>query len=152
VGGDLAGFLDLLLLLTLGTTDVLDWAFSPTGRICSNFCACSCSRSSLDLVDIVKTLVFQGHVSARPGDRDRAARVSVARGAGGARACRTNRPTRRRCCTAAQYFLRSVASFVCARQLALRRRDDRRLTAITVLSQRASAPLLKQISTSSALP
>jgi len=138
-------FLILLLLLTLGTTDVLDWAFSPTGPHLLEFLRLQLFAKPLDLIDIVKTLVFQGtfllglviatvllafpvaevlaalRLSYQPADE-----ASVLH--------------------RAQYFLRSVAIFRVARANWLYGGAMiGGLTAITVLSQRASAPLLKQI-------
>jgi serine/threonine protein kinase len=138
-------FLILLLLLTLGTTDVLDWAFSPGGPSLVEFLRRQMLTQPLDLIDIVKTLVFQGtfllglvictvllafpvaevlaalRLSYQPADE-----ASVQ--------------------SRAQYFLRSVAIFRVARANWLYAGAMiGGLTAITVLSQRGSAPLLKQI-------
>ena len=138
-------FLILLLLATLGTTDVLDWAFSPGRSGLLDFLRQQMLTQPLDLIDIVKTLVFQGtfllglvistvllafpvaevlaalRLSYQPADE---ASVLIR----------------------AQYFLRSVAIFRVARANWLYSGAMiGGLTAITVLSQRGSAPLLKQI-------
>lgn len=138
-------FLIIVLLLTIGTTNVLDWALTDEGGNLWSFLRMQIVTQPLDLVEILKTLVFQGtfllglvsttlllafpfaevlaalRIAYQPADE-----ASVA-----------NR---------AQYFMRSLAIFRVARTNWLYGGAMiGGLTAMTSLSQKAGQPLVKQI-------
>jgi hypothetical protein len=138
-------FLIIVLLVTIGTTNVVSWALTDGARTWWSFLQHQVLTQPLDLVEILKTLVFQGtflmglvsvtlllafpfaeilaalRLPYQPADE-----ASVA-----------NR---------AQYFMRSVAIFRVARVNWLYGGAMiGGLTAMTVLLERSEAPLVKQV-------
>jgi hypothetical protein len=138
-------FLIILLLLTIGATDVLDWALAPGRGDLLSFLRQQVLTQPLDLVEIAKTLVFQGtfllgFVVVTVVLSFRFAEVLAALRLAYQPADEASVANR------AQYFLRSVAIFRVARVNWLYGGAMiGGLTAMTVLSQLSGAPLVKQV-------
>lgn len=138
-------FLILILLLTIGTTDVLDWALAHPGADILSFLTELVVTQPLNLFDIGKTLVFQGTFLLGLAAGGSLLAFPFAEVLAALRL--PYQPTdeasvRHR----AQYFLRSLAFYRVARaQWLYGGTLIGCLTALTLLAEAASAPLVEQV-------
>jgi serine/threonine protein kinase len=138
-------FLILVLLLTIGTTDVLDWAMAHPGANVLSFLRELVLTQPLNLFDIGKTLVFQGTFLLGLAAGGLLLAFPFAEVLAALRL--PYQPTdeasvRHR----AQYFLRSLAVYRVARlQWLYGGTLIGSLTALTLLAEDASASLVEQV-------
>lgn len=138
-------FLILVLLLTIGATDILDWALAHPGNDVLSFLRELVLTQPLNVFDIGKTLVFQGTFLLGVAGGALLLAFPFAEILAALRL--PYQPTdeasvRNR----AQYFLRSLAVFRVARvQWLYGGAMIGSLTALTILSEDASASLVEQV-------
>ncbi|HMJ16376.1 MAG TPA: serine/threonine-protein kinase, partial [Polyangiaceae bacterium] len=138
-------FLIVVLLLTIGATNVIEWALGDERSNLLSFLRRQALAQPLDLVEILKTLVFQGTflMGLVFGALLLAFPVAEVLAALRLRYQPADEATVR---NRAQYFMRSMAIFRVARVNWLYGGAMiGGLTAMTVLSERSTAPLVKQV-------
>jgi tRNA A-37 threonylcarbamoyl transferase component Bud32 len=138
-------FLIIVLLSTVITTEVLDWALGHPNVDFASWLKKELTPPSLDLVEIAKTLVFQGTFLLALSLSTLLAAFSFAEILAALRA--PNQPADEASVTSrGQYFLRSIATFRTARAIWLYGGAMiGSLTAIRMLSESTERPLLVRI-------
>jgi hypothetical protein len=138
-------FLIIVLLSTVITTEVLDWALGMPNVALSTWLKKELAPPSLDLIEIVKTLVFQGTFLLALSVATLLAAFSFPEILAALRA--PNQPADQASVTSrGQYFLRSLATFRAARAIWLYfGAMIASLTAIRMLSESTERPLLVRI-------
>ena len=135
-------FLIIVLLSTVVTTEVLDWALGRSSVDLGTWLRRELAPGSLDLVEIAKTLVFQGTFLLALSATTLLAAFSFSELLAALRA--PNQPADEASVTSrGQYFLRSLATFRAARAIWLYGGAMiGSLTAIRMLSESTERPLL----------
>jgi serine/threonine protein kinase len=138
-------FLVIVLLSTVITTEVLDWALGRPNVALATWLAKELAPPSLDLVEIAKTLVFQGTFLLALSVATLLSAFSFAELLAALRA--PNQPAdEASVASRGQYFLRSIATFRAARAIWLYGGAMiGSLTAIRMLSESTEHPLLVRI-------
>jgi hypothetical protein len=138
-------FLIVVLLSTVITVEVLDWALGRPNLELTTWLQQELAPRSLDLIEIAKTLVFQGTFLLALSVATLLAAFSFPEILAALRA--PNQPADEASATSrAQYFLRSIATFRAARAIWLYGGAMiGSLTAIRMLSESTERPLLVRI-------
>ncbi|HYQ47075.1 MAG TPA: serine/threonine-protein kinase [Polyangiaceae bacterium] len=138
-------FLVVVLLSTVITTEVLDWALGKANLDLATWLRRELAPPSLDLVEIAKTLVFQGTFLLALSVATMLAAFSFPEILAALRA--PNQPAdEASVASRGQYFLRSIATFRAARAIWLYGGAMiGSLTAIRMLSESTEHPLLVRI-------
>ncbi|HEY3499877.1 MAG TPA: serine/threonine-protein kinase, partial [Polyangiaceae bacterium] len=138
-------FLIIVLLSTVVTTEVLDWALGKSSVDLGSWLRKELAPGSLDLVEIAKTLVFQGTFLLALSATTFLAAFSFPEILAALRA--PNQPADEASVTSrGPYFLRSLATFRAARAIWLYGGAMiGSLTAIRMLSESTERPLLARI-------